>query len=591
MSRFAIISERWKALPPRIRHVIPPALILIFGIWLGSALFSERAEDRATADAAGESTVNEWTCSMHPQVRSHEPGNCPICGMALIPVQGGGGHSYGSIDQVSISEHAAALMQVQVRPVERRSIEGSIAVNGRIEFDERRVHDVVVRTEGQIEQLHVNYTLAPVRQGQRLAEIYSPAVLAASPELLNARRSGMTELVSATRSQLQLLGISEEQISSIESSGEPMRTYTLFSPVGGVVTDLTARQGEWVSPGSRLMRVGSVGTVWAIFDLYESDLRNVRSGQTVIFSVKSFPGETFRGTISFVEPVVDSDRRTARARVQLANPGGRFRPGMLARGQIERSNGGDAPLVIPRSAPLITGTRALVYVQVPGMEAPTYEPREVVLGGRTGDFYEISAGLQEGELVVVHGAFRLDSELQIRGGRSMMQRETGGQELPPIEHSERIPLGDVVDAYVDLVDALAADDAAGAHGAESTLDQALRAVDASDAAWLRLRGRMTSAISAMHGGPGMAPVREHLPELTDALEEAVTSLGRDVGTLHRAHCPMAFDSEGADWLQRSTSISNPYFGEEMPTCGSITATLSGDEHAASTSQHQHGGAE
>ena len=440
MSRFNLITERWKALPPTVRRITPLVLILIIGMWLGNVLFSERAPERTTAEVGSESAVEMWTCSMHPQVRSHEPGNCPICGMALIPVQGGGGHAHGSIDQVSISEHAAALMQVQVRPAERRSVEGSVSVNGRIEFDERRVRDVVVRTEGQIEQLHVNYTLAPVQQGQRLAEIYSPAILAASQELLNAQRSGLTELVDAARSQLQLLGISEDQIAAIETSGEPMRTYTLFSPVGGVITDLTARQGEWVSAGSRLMRVGSVGQVWAIFDVYESDLRNVRSGQSVAFSVESFPGEAFSGTISFVEPVVDSDRRTARVRVQLANPGGRLRPGMLARGHVAGSASADTPLIIPRSAPLVTGTRAIVYVQMQGTEAPTYEPREVVLGGRTGDYYEISEGLHEGELVVVHGAFRLDSELQIRGGRSMMQRETPEYELPAVGHDERIPL-------------------------------------------------------------------------------------------------------------------------------------------------------
>lgn len=575
MSRFTFISERWKALPPKARRIIPLILVLIFGIWLGNVFFSERPSDHSASHVGSESAVEVWTCSMHPQIRSHEPGNCPICGMALIPVQGGGGHVHGSIEQVAISEHAAALMQVQVRPAERRSVEGSVSVNGRIEFDERQVRDVVVRTEGQIEQLYVNYTLAPVQRGQRLAEVYSPAILAASQEFLSARRSGLTELVDAARSQLQLLGISEEQIAAIETSGEPMRTYTLFSPVGGVITDLEVRQGEWVSAGSRLMRVGSVGQVWVIFDVYESDLRNVRSGQSVRFSVESFPGEAFSGTISFIEPVVDSDRRTARVRVQLANPGGRLRPGMLARGHIEGSASSDAPLIIPRSAPLLTGNRAIVYVQVPGMDSPTYESREVVLGGRTGDYYEITEGLQEGELVVVHGAFRLDSELQIRGGRSMMQTETPSPtDTPSLEHGDRIPLGTVVNAYVELVDALADDNPAGAHRAISSLEQALGNVDADDPAWLRLRGRMNSALSSMHAGEGIEGIREHLPQLSAALEEAVTTLGRDVGTLHRAHCPMAFDFEGADWLQRSETINNPYFGDRMLRCGSITATLS-----------------
>src|SRR5690625_4720986 len=145
MSRFNLITERWKALPPTVRRITPLVLILIIGMWLGNVLFSERAPERTTAEVGSESAVEMWTCSMHPQVRSHEPGNCPICGMALIPVQGGGGHARGSRDRVSISEHAAALVQVPARPAARRSVDGGAPVNGRGDVDDRRVRGGVVQ--------------------------------------------------------------------------------------------------------------------------------------------------------------------------------------------------------------------------------------------------------------------------------------------------------------------------------------------------------------------------------------------------------------------------------------------------------------
>jgi membrane fusion protein, copper/silver efflux system len=572
----------WLRLPPRVRRVAPLVLVLIAGIWLGNVLFGERHQHPSDAEiVASDSAVEVWTCSMHPQIRQPEPGNCPICGMSLIPVQGGG-HDHGSLTQVSISQNAAALMAVQVRPVERRAVAGQTTLSGRIDYDERLVHDVVLRTEGQVERLYVNFTNAPVGRGQRLAEIYSPAILSASQELLQAQRaaqrSGMAELVEAARTQLLLLGVSEEQIEQILSSGQPARTYTLFSPAGGVVTDLTARQGEWLGSGARLMRVGGLGQVWAQFEAYESDLGRLRTGQEVRFTVESFPGQRFQGPITFIDPVVDGARRTARVRVQVPNPGGRLMPGMLARGLVTGQGSPDTPLIIPASAPLLTGTRAVVYVQLPNTDRPTFEPRDVTLGARTGDFFEVTHGLEEGELVVVHGAFRLDSELQIRGGPSMMSPEgTRPVALPdqPAERAGEVPLGDVIAAYLRLTDALVDSDAVAARDAAVRMDRVLRGIDPGSArGWGPLRGRMTSALATMQrGNAGLEEVRAGLPALSEALEEAATAFGADTGSLHRAYCPMAFDFEGAAWLQRDQTIANPYFGDSMLRCGEIQETV------------------
>jgi membrane fusion protein, copper/silver efflux system len=464
-------------------------------------------------------------------------------------------------------------------------------LSGRLDYDERMVNDIILRTEGQVERLYVNFTNAPVSRGQRVADIYSPAILSASQELLQAQRAaergGLQELADAARTQLLQLGVSEAEIQRIVESGQPARTYTLFAPAGGVVTELTARQGEWLASGARLMQIGGVGQVWAQFEAYESDLGRLRTGQDVRFTVESFPGEAFQGTINFIDPVVDGARRTARVRVQVPNPGGRLRPGMLIRGRIAASGGqGDAPLLIPATAPLITGTRALVYVQLPHEEAPTFVPREITLGSRAGDFFEVASGLEEGELVVVHGAFRLDSELQIRGGQSMMN-PAGGQPAGGHDHGPELPsqteaasgdveLGDVVRAYLAITDALVASDAAAARAAAERMDRALRAVDSDDRTWLRQRGQLTTPLAAMQrAGGDLEAIRTQLQPLSDALESAASRYGSPV-TLHRAQCPMAFDDQGGTWLQRDPStVANPYFGDAMLTCGTVEHEVAG----------------
>jgi membrane fusion protein, copper/silver efflux system len=604
LARPAAAARRaWRRLPPRTRRALPLILVLVVGIWIGNALFGARHAHPSDAELGevSASAVEVWTCSMHPQIRQPEPGNCPICGMALIPVQTGGGHDYGPVAAVSVSAEAAALMAVRVLPAERRALAGLTALAGRIDYDERLVHDVTVRTGGQVERLHVNFASAPVGRGQRLAEVYSPEILAASQELIHARRAaeqgGLPELAEAARTQLLLLGVSEAEVDRVVASGQPTRTFTVYAPAGGVVTELDVRQGEWVEPGARLMQVGGVGQVWAQFEAYESDLAGLRVGQTVRFTVEAFPGERFQGPVAFIDPVVDGARRTARVRVQVPNPGGRLKPGMLARGMVTGRASADAPLVIPASAPLVTGRRTLVYVQVPAADRPTFEPREVTLGPRAGDFFEVASGLMEGELVVVNGAFRLDSELQIRGGPSLMNPEGGapvrghdhgeplglpaGQApapappgLSPAGQAAGVVLGPVVDGYLAFTDALVVSDAGAARTAAARTERALRAVAADDPAWRSQRDAVTAALApARRDGADLEALRAALPALTAAVEEAARAFGPGGGPLHRTFCPMAFDNRGAAWLQRDRTVANPYFGEAMLNCGEVQTTL------------------
>jgi membrane fusion protein, copper/silver efflux system len=608
----AALRSRWARAPQRVRQVTPFVVVLLVGLVIGSTLFGRvAAPDHDGRDGIAASSGDhdhgegvEWTCAMHPQIRQPGPGQCPICGMDLIPVvTGDDDGQYGQAARLTVSDRAAALMAVQIWPAERRDLASDVRLSGSVGYDETQVHDVILRTEGQVERLYVNYEQAAVRRGQRLADIYSPAILAASQELLQARRAaergGMADLVEAAAAQLMAMGVTRAQIDRILDTGQPARTYTLYSPADGVVADLASRQGEWLMGGGRLLRVAGLGRVWVQFDAFERDLGRLRVGQPLQFTVESFPGEVFAGTIAFIDPVVDGGSRTARVRVQVQNPGLRLKPGMLARGQATGTGtGGDGVIVIPASAPLLTGQRALVYVQLPGFDRPTFEARDVTLGARQGAYREVTSGLSEGELVVVNGAFRIDSELQIRGRPSMM----GGP--PPVHDHGVVPVPEtgalrdgarvpvrlsaaagrqleaVVVAYLDVAGALSRDDAATARAAARTLDGALRAAELAgldaDATreWGRIRTGMRQRAAAMTATTDLVRLRRELKPLSELAEAAVRTFPSDqVGPVFRAMCPMVEGAE-ATWLTRVEAVENPYYGEDMFDCGEIEARVS-----------------
>jgi membrane fusion protein, copper/silver efflux system len=595
------LRQRWALLPARVRQVTPLAVVLLIGLMIGATLFRTPAaqpdgEEGIRAAAGDDDAGNgiEWTCSMHPQIRQPGPGSCPICGMELIPIATGDDDAlHGALPRLTVSDRAAALMAVQVWPVERLDVASEVRLSGTIGYDETQVHDVAIRTEGQVERLYVNYENAAVRRGQRLADVFSPAIQAASQELLQAsraaQRGGMADLVEAAAGQLLGLGVTRAQIDRILESGEPARTYTVYSPADGVVSDLAARQGEWLMAGARVLRVAGLSRVWAQFEAYERDLASLRVGRPLQFTVESFPGDVFAGTISFIDPVVDGGRRTVRVRVQVENPGGLLKPGMLARGQASGPAAAGASLVIPATAPLLTGRRALVYVQLPGFERPTFEARDVTLGERRGSYWEVASGLAEGELVVVNGAFRIDSELQIRGRPSMMGSPPGPVELP--QDSRLVPaalspaagreLARVVDAYLEVAAAMARDDANGARTAARALETALRAaglagLDAGAArAWQRERTALQRSAATMAGTADLGALRRELLPLSARVEGIVATFRSDeVGPLYRAACPMVEGREGT-WLTRVAVVENPYYGAAMFDCGEVQAKVAG----------------
>jgi len=399
----------------------------------------------AAARPAAAKTV--WTCSMHPQIQLPGPGKCPICFMDLIKVEKEEGEGKESLRQISLDERYRKLARVEVEPVSRGKASTAIRMVGKVDYDETRVGTITSWVSGRIDKLFVDYTGSHVRRGQPMAKIYSPELLTAQAELIQAqaalKRAGKSgnsiieksaqRTLAASREKLRLLGLDDNQLKSIEKQGKPTDHITLTAQMSGIVIKKNVNEGMYVKTGSPIYTLADLDRVWVILEAYESDLHGLRLKQQVQFSVESYPGTIFQGQVSYIDPLVNQKSRTIRVRLNVDNRDARLKPGMFVRASAADMTITDAsklPLLIPASAPLVTGKRALVYVQVPH-KSGIYIGREIVLGPRVGDYYEVKSGLKEGELVVTRGNFKIDSAIQIQGHPSLMnpyQAKKAGQD-------------------------------------------------------------------------------------------------------------------------------------------------------------------
>jgi len=413
---------------------------------------AKTSESHAGHDPGEASEPTTWTCSMHPQIQLPVPGKCPICFMDLIPVVQKAEGEAVSLRQITLSATARRLARLQTAVVARRNPQVETRLVGQVEYDETRLGTVTAWISGRIDQLHVDFTGALVRKGQPIAEIYSPELYAAQAELIQAlktlpelSRSGL-ELVresarrteKAAREKLRLLGLTPEQIEDVARRSEPSEHLTLYAPFSGVVTRREVTEGMYVRTGSPIYTLADISRVWVVLEAYESDLPLLRLGQSVEFRTDSVPGKAFKARVIYVDPFLNEESRTVRVRMEAANPGLDLKPGMYVRA-VKRAAArpstaeGEAPLVVPATAPLLTGKRAVVYVELPGREG-IYEGREVVLGPKAGDWFIVREGLAEGEVVVVQGAFKSDSALQIQAKPSMMNPDAGPPAVSGHDH-------------------------------------------------------------------------------------------------------------------------------------------------------------
>ncbi|MBI1291671.1 efflux RND transporter periplasmic adaptor subunit [bacterium] len=561
---------------------------------------TEEVVDHTDHDAMTESEVLGYACAMNCVPPLEEPGECPICGMEMQPVvedRGTGPVEGDPTRRLAMSAEAKALASIQTSSVVSRIPERTIRLVGELAVSEDTLAHISADVGGRIDELTAEYEGDVVQQGEELVLLYSPELLAVQQEFLHAEaalerlpanaletvRRASARAVHAARERLRLAGLSPDQLDAIAESGEAREQVRLYAPIGGTVVVRHAQEGQYVTKGERILAIASLDTLWAEMAAYESDLPWLRVGQPVTFISEAFPGERFTGEVAWIDPVTNMRTRTTRVRLNVDNESGKLRPGMYLTARVVSTLGDEPRLVIPASAPLITGERAVVYVQVPGADRPTFQGVEVVLGSRVEDGYVVEEGLVEGQRVVTNGAFQIDSALQIIAKPSMMN-PTGGIAMTGHDHDRRMALpggpedrpeqpvrpmdgehgehlADIVHAYIGVQEALAADsqevaqeafhNLAGQAEAAELAEVVGPAKDGASAETLEAQRRSFEQLSAViipivreHGNPTEHPVR-------------------------LVHCPMAFDFAGADWLQTTKEVRNPYFGAEMLTCGTV----------------------
>jgi Cu(I)/Ag(I) efflux system membrane fusion protein len=409
-------------------------LFILAGIFIGWLFFhTSRKTNEKLNQSAQTAQGIIWTCAMHPQIRMNQPGNCPICGMELIPLKQPGDTS---IDPAAIhlTKDAAELANVLTSVVSRRNPLMEVRLYGKVQADERLLQSQVAQFPGRIEKLMVNFTGERVHKGQTLALIYSPELITAQQELLEAGKTkqAQPEIYAASKERLRQWKLTDEQIAAIENSGNVQNNFGVVSSTNGIVTARRVNNGDYISPGSVLFDVADLSKVWIQFDAYESDLPFIKIGDRIAFTLQALPGSDFSGNILFIDPVIDPVTRVAKVRVEINNQSGTLKPEMFATGIVSaRLNEYRNNMVIPKSAVLWTGKRSIVYVKQAGTKEPVFKIREIGLGPMLGNSYVVTDGLTEGEEIVTQGAFSVDAAAQLEGKPSMMNPAGGKTSAMP----------------------------------------------------------------------------------------------------------------------------------------------------------------
>ncbi|HUX95806.1 MAG TPA: efflux RND transporter periplasmic adaptor subunit [Bacteroidales bacterium] len=597
--------------------------VLVVGLFLGWVFFHSSGETIITSsniDVHDEHNHDNeiatiWTCSMHPQIRMDEPVKCPICGMDLIPLNTlSSDEEQSDPNAIVMTESAAKLAEVQTMIVKKGVPEKSIYLQGKIHADERNIAELTARFGGRIEKLFINFTGQYVQKGEKLATIYSPELVTAQRELLEAvsYKDSRPALYTAAKGKLKLWDLSDEQISAIEQLGEPQLYFEINSPITGTITMRHVALGDYVKEGIALFQVVDLSHVWVLFDAYESDLPWIKKGDQAEFSIQSLPGKTFSGKVTFIDPFINGSTRVAKVRVELNNPKLEIKPEMFVNGTIQSKIAeGSNEVLIPKSSILWTGKRAVVYVKVPDRENPTFIYRQITLGPEAGNFYVVADGLAEGEDIATNGTFKIDAAAQLQGLPSMMNPDGGITNTMPgmdmsgddanskkgVKNSQSprgsieitgktnvsmdfiMQLNKVYDQYIVLKNAFVQSDANKVKQAAQSVQMALTKVNMKlltgnqMTKWMDESAILNQEIKLIASETNIEDQRSAFITFNDNFYNSVKAFGLMGKTVYYQFCPMANNSKGAYWLSETKDIRNPYYGEAMLTCGETKETL------------------
>ena len=555
------------------------ALILIVGLVLGWAFRAMTSDNTAPhAHETGEGLPSIWTCSMHPNIKLPEAGDCPICGMDLIPASQESASSSSNPQALQMTEEAMAIAQVQTLVVGEGSAKKEVTLSGKIQADERENASLTVKFPGRIEKLYVTFTGEQVKAGQKLATLYSPELMNAQKELLEAARTKATfpQLYQASKEKLSLWKLSAAQIAEIERAGVVKEKWDILADQSGVVIQKNVAVGDYVATGSVLFTVTNLNKLWLLLDVYETDLPSVSLGDEIEYTVAGRAGNPFTAKVSFIDPLLNAQTRAASIRAEIPNVGNSLKPEMFVTARLSnKKSQSTANLLVPRTAVLWSGKRSVVYVKVPNSSVAAFEMREVQVS-RQGEEYRIESGLSSGEEIATQGVFAIDASAQLSGKQSMMSRPVGSYTEISTDFSGN--LSEVVAQYFKLKNALVKDQVAPAKSAGNEMSLVLAKVDASKfkgsekTAWATLNNKLRDALAKVKGAKDLAELRKHFEQLSTEVISLTENYGVNQELVYKDYCPMAFNNKGAYWLSETKEITNPYFGASMLSCGEIKKT-------------------
>lgn len=589
------------------KKIISIAVTTLFvGLLLGWFFFGGSKNDTVSEHQHDSEMVGEtiWTCSMHPQIRQNEPGNCPICGMELIPLESDDNTELDPM-AISMSPTAMQIANVATGIVGKTKPVKSVRLNGKVEADERSVYSQSSHIPGRIEKLMVNFTGEYVNKGQVIASIYSPDLVNAQEELFEARKIVETEplLFNSAKEKLKNWKLTDNQIAQILESGIVKEELPILADISGYVTEKKVNLGDYVMKGMAIYEIANLNNVWILFDVYESDMAWVKKGDAVNFTVQSLPGESFKGKISYIDPVIDPMTRVAKARVEINNNGLKLKPEMFVSGIVEAELPikSDA-IIVPKTAVMWTGQRSVVYIKNTTANGVNFRMRDVTLGPALGDGFVVNDGLQEGEEIAINGTFSIDAAAQLAGKPSMMNPEGGpamtghnhgGGAMPAtnetskktaakkvsVSQKAKDALKPLFTEYLSMKDALTNDNL---ENAKKTGSNILKTVDGlnmslftgeSHSVWMGLSSDLKNTMQHVQHFKSLEEIRKAFQQVSNTMIELEMSFNPNEEALYVMHCPMANNNKGADWLSTSKEVKNPYYGQSMLTCGEVTKEI------------------
>ena len=542
-------------------------------------------------------STETYYCSMHPEVRQSEPGNCPICGMDLILDQNTTTDSVqttlGHTNSLYLSRSVNNNLGLQTIQVESGLVNLEIQLPGRIELDPTKSVRMSTYIAGRIDQLFVNFEGALVEKGQVVAKLYSPQMITAQQEFLTLieNNPSRVKLIESAQTKLERLGFSNEDISKIKQTKKPTINIELRAPASGYVHGLNVLPEQYINQGEALFSINDHRKVWLVLDAYEDQLPYLQTGQEIQWKLfhKIDPISDrvpMRGLIEYIDPQLDPKLLTAKVRITLENEDLKLRPNQLLSGNLVIPYSSSEVIYIPKSSVLWTGERSFVYVVLETDAGSIYELRPIHLGPEVGDVVVVHSGLNEGDLVVRTGTFVIDAASQLRGLDSMTQHSHigVGKEInnrteigtPSHTSSQRytslvtMPQSTEIDSsltlYLDIKDGFVADDFEAITSKMSQLSTMIKSWVpelTEDSSTLKL---LSQAAQTLAGSTDITTSRTSFIAFSRLYIDFIKELDRD-DILFVQFCPMTNEGKGAYWLSREQEINNPYYGAMMLRCG------------------------